>query len=72
MPLHVSGKVMAGITMLIIAALLFFTRNAIQSAIWFYGINGIIVYFLTWSALHVIPILLAIAGAWSCLDGVTD
>ena len=72
MPLHVSGKVTSGITMLIIAAALFFARDAIQSAVWFYGINGIIVYFLTWSALRVLPLLLAIAGAWSCLDGVTD
>lgn len=72
MPLHVSGKVTSGITMLIIAAGLFFARDAIQSAVWFYGINGIFVYVLTWSALHVLPLLLAIAGAWSCLDGITD
>ena len=72
MPLHVSGKVTSGIAMLILAAILFFARDAIQSAVFFYGINGIFVYFLTWSALRVLPLLLAIAGAWNCLDGVTD
>ena len=72
MRLHVSGKVTAGIAMLIIAALLFFTRDAIQSAVYFCGIDGIILFVLTWSALRVLPLLLAIAGAWNCLDGVTD
>ncbi len=70
MRLHVSGKFMSGLALLGLAGGLFLGRDAIPWAVFACGIDSLLLFFGAWTALRVLPIVLAVIGTWKCLDAM--